>query len=269
MMAFNGVRNSWLILARNSTSRGWRARPSPCGAQVALLAPPLGHVAQNDGEGQLVVGGELKNRSLRRELAAVLAQADHLGVAAPVELRRPRQSGTGAVLVLTLGDTRAQALRHQDLDRTPDHLRRGIAEDMLGAAVEELDAAVAVGGDDRFRRDVQDRGQALFRDLQGRAAPSRRGAATSLPRCGSPIRRPPAARRTAIRPAAGCAPPRCARARRGPARLRRRSRTATASAAPARARPPRSRRAGAGPRVAAAAGAPKRPSSTKRSRPAS
>ena len=49
----------------------------------------------------------------------------------------------------------AEALGHEHLDRLPEQLARGIAEQILGLGVDQEDAAVAVDDDDGVRRGLE------------------------------------------------------------------------------------------------------------------
>ena len=127
-------------------------------ARLALGAREvqLGDVAQDDRHEHAAIGVELGERRLERELLAVGALADQLVQrAGRLAGARADQESPGRRIGATLG-----AIRDETIDRPADRLGRGDAEQGLGGAVEEDDAAVAVDRDDAVGDGVDELGDA-------------------------------------------------------------------------------------------------------------
>jgi hypothetical protein len=105
----------------------------------------LGDVAQDGSEEQMAVELDVRDRGFGIEQAAVGATAVDVAPVAHAP-RRQRRDGELAQVPLV---QRACRFGQQHRQRLPHHLRDAVAEDALGAVVEEHDALCGVGHDHR------------------------------------------------------------------------------------------------------------------------
>ena len=152
MMAFSGVRISWLTLARKSDFAEEALSASRLALVRFFFRPlPLRDVAEHGAE---LVGavGDAPDRHEQRDEPALADAADHL--AAVVE--HARDTGAGEPGEIIVG--RAVAFRREQVDEAVAGQFAGfVAEQRLGAAVRGEDDAVAVDHDDAVGRGVEHR----------------------------------------------------------------------------------------------------------------
>ncbi|MCY1009423.1 hypothetical protein OV079_28445 [Nannocystis pusilla] len=130
---------------------------------LALLARPLGDVSKRHREVSGAADREPRDGRLGGELLAALPQPD--------DRRAPSAHATSGLRTrresldqLTM--RAAEPLGDEDIERSADHLRLRVAEDLLGPLVEEGDALVLVDRDDRVRRQGDDPGELQFRQAE-------------------------------------------------------------------------------------------------------
>ena len=216
MMAFMGVRISWLMLARkalfarlaaSAASLAWAssalARSNSavrCRTRLLQLVArrpqflfrllALGHVVHQPREHPPPADADLADGKVHGEDRAVLPPADDLAADADdLALARAEIMLQVGVVPVVVGSG------HQDFDVGADQFRQGVAEQALGGRIGRIDRAPLVDGDDAVDRRVENGGDAA---LHVPRLPVRRSTATPVipPPCNSQKRstEPPEAR---------------------------------------------------------------------------
>ncbi len=135
-----------------------------CLAELLLEPSPVGDVPQHDGEQAGAIDHHLRGGHLGGELPPPCTLGHDLQDAFAARIRHEGPDRIGAVA--------AQALGQQTGHRTSDHRCGRMAEDAFRRAVEELDDALLVGGDDGIHRRSDDAGQAHLAGTQFGLGPS-------------------------------------------------------------------------------------------------
>ena len=122
-------------------------------AHLGLGGPALGDVPEDDRGDGVAALGELGDRHLRGEGGAVGAHRRDL-VAMPVV------AAHALPVAIAREEELLDPVGEEDVDRLSDGFGGGPPEDVLGAAVEEHDVALAIEGDDPVGGEVEHRGEA-------------------------------------------------------------------------------------------------------------
>ena len=128
-------------------------------AEGALDGALLADVAKDRGVHGLAVDHGVGDGRLGGELGAVGPPAPHLGPLSHAPGGNPGVRELLQVVAVTVGN----GARKEPIERLAEHLGRRVAEDLLGAAVEQPDAVMAIHADDGVGCDLDDGGQSRIR----------------------------------------------------------------------------------------------------------
>ena len=128
------------------------------GQKLLLLFDALAFrdVSQRHGEDGLVADLQLRDRGLRWEFFAVLAQTSDCGEALS-HAACGHIAGRKPLDVLTMSS--AKPLGNEIVERSPDRLGLRVTKDLLRAIVEDGDSLLVIDGDDRIGRNRDDPGK--------------------------------------------------------------------------------------------------------------